>query len=383
MQRLLLGRLGQIVGSIQLLGALRRCVPRGWVFRVAFSAVAVASLYWGAIASDRYVSEADVLAERTDLASSASSGLASLLIGGQGNSDLHVLRKYLLSVDMLARLESKFSLRAHYSDRRRDLLSRMWFADAPAEWFYSHYLSRVSADIDDSSGTLHLRVQAYSPQTARDVTRFLVSDGERYMNEIVHRVVSEQVGFLERQVERMKERLINTRAAVLAYQDANGMVSPLATVESISGIAAGLESKLSGLRAQRQTLLGYLSPDAPDVTQLNIQISALERQLARENTRLASTKGLPLNRITERFQRLQLEAQFAQDVYSTALAALEKGRIDAARSIKKVSVLQSPTLPEYPMEPKRIYNITVFAIGVLVLAGIMHLFAAIIRDHRD
>jgi len=85
----------------------------------------------------------------------------------------------------------------------------------------------------------------------------------------------------------------------------------------------------------------------------------------------------------EEFQRLEMAAQFAQDVYKTALVALEKSRVEATRTIKKVSVLQSPTLPQYPLEPSRIYNIIVFIRVTLLLAGIVHLLAAIIRDHED
>jgi capsular polysaccharide transport system permease protein len=40
-------------------------------------------------------------------------------------------------------------------------------------------------------------------------------------------------------------------------------------------------------------------------------------------------------------------------------------------------------MPQYPIEPRRIYNIFLFALAVLVMMGIMHLLAAIIRDHKD
>jgi capsular polysaccharide transport system permease protein len=62
---------------------------------------------------------------------------------------------------------------------------------------------------------------------------------------------------------------------------------------------------------------------------------------------------------------------------------LEKGRIEATRNLKKLSILQSPTVPQYPWEPRRIYNIVVFVLCVMILAGIIHLVAAIIRDHKD
>jgi len=51
--------------------------------------------------------------------------------------------------------------------------------------------------------------------------------------------------------------------------------------------------------------------------------------------------------------------------------------------LDKVSVLQAPTLPEYPMEPRRIYNTLVTLLFALMLAGILKLLEGIILDHVD
>jgi capsular polysaccharide transport system permease protein len=51
--------------------------------------------------------------------------------------------------------------------------------------------------------------------------------------------------------------------------------------------------------------------------------------------------------------------------------------------IKKVSILQAPTRPQYPLQPRRLYNLVVFVLVAMILAGIIHLLAAIIRDHKD
>jgi capsular polysaccharide transport system permease protein len=130
-------------------------------------------------------------------------------------------------------------------------------------------------------------------------------------------------------------------------------------------------------------MLSYLNPKAADIAHVNMEIAALEKQLALENARLASIEGPALNRTLEEFQLLEMEAKFAQDVYQTALVALEKGRIEATRTLKKLSIVQSPSVPQYPLEPRRAYNAFLFALSVLVTIGIMHLLAAIIRDHKD
>jgi capsular polysaccharide transport system permease protein len=75
--------------------------------------------------------------------------------------------------------------------------------------------------------------------------------------------------------------------------------------------------------------------------------------------------------------------QFSQESYSTALSALENTRIEAARKLKQLSVLQSATLPEYAVEPERLYNSAVFIIIALFLGLIVQMLVLIIMDHRD
>lgn len=353
-------------------------------FQAALVGIVLAILYWGVIASDRYVSEADVVVDRTDVGGGQSIDFSVLITGGgRSTYDLMLMRDHLRSVDMLQKLDARLKLRVHYSDWKRDPLSRMWSEDAEQEFFHRHYLSRVSIELDDAVGVLRIKAQAYSPEMARAIASALVEEGERFMNEMAHRLARDQVGFLEKEVDRMSERLLKARRAMVDFQNAKGFISPQAAAESLGTIVARLEGQLTELKAKREAMLGYLSPSAPDIALIDLEIGAIVKQLRTEQGRLTSPKGGTLNRTVEEFQRLEMETMFAQDVYKTALVALEKGRMEATRNLKKVSIVQSPTLPQYPLEPRRIYNIVVFTLSVLMLAGIAQLLAAIVRDHKD
>ncbi len=354
--------------------------------RVLSAAVLITLLawcYWGLFASDRYVSEAHIIIQGTELGGSQLPDMASLLAGSGGSRDQLLLRDHLLSVDMLQTLDGALDLRGHYSDSDHDLLSRMGDRDAPLEWFHGYYLSRVSVVMDSESGVLQVRAEAYEPQMAQAIVEHMVSEGERHMNAIAHRLAAEQVGFLEGQADELAERRIAARRVLLAYQNEHALISPENTVENIAAIINGLEGRLSDLQANRAALLGYLRPEHASVAELEMQITAIEKQIAQEKQRVASDDGSALNATLEQYQRLQMEAEFAEQAYNTALLALERGRVEATRTLKQVSVLQSPTLPQYPMEPRRLYNSVVFALITLLIAGIVKLMAAIIRDHKD
>jgi capsular polysaccharide transport system permease protein len=359
-------------------------VIRRRAFGLAVIASLLAALYWGVIASDRYVSEARVVVQRTDFAAGDALNLGSLLGStGPNQQDQLLLRDHLLSVDMLKKLDATLDLRAHYSDPERDPMSRLWFKNASLEWFHRHYLSRVSITFDDYSGVLSIKAQAYDPKTAHAVAAMLVEEGERFMNSLAHSLAREQVAFLEKEVAAMNHRVAEARERVVQFQNREGLVSPQATAENLVAIVGRLENELTDLTTRRAAMVSYLMPKSPSVVELDQQISAVKKQIAKEKSRLASPKHKTLNRTVEEYQRLQLSAEFALDVYKTALAALETGRVEATRTLKKVSVLQSPFEPQYPVEPRRLYNIAIFMLGALLIAGTMHLLGAIIRDHQD
>jgi capsular polysaccharide transport system permease protein len=352
------------------------------LWQVASILMVAFTLYWAVMADDRYVSESHVVVENLQ-APARSLGLSSFLSGGSASKDNMLLRDYLLSADMLRKLDAAHDLRSHWHDSY-DIFSRLIAKDVAAEWFLRHYRSRVSVEYDDYSGLLNIRVQAYTPEKAQAVARSLVEGGEQFINELAHKVAQEQVAFVEKEVALARDRMARARQVVLAHQNASGLVSPIATVGSMSGTIARLEDEIATAQARRRALEAYLAPTAAELVQANAQLRALEQQLAAERARLTSpNRGKTLNRVAEEHERLLLEAGFEQDVYKSTLASLEHARVEASRTLKKVAVVQTPTLPERSEEPRRIYNIAVYLLGTLLLAGMLHLILVIIREHRD
>jgi len=350
-----------------------------WV--LAGLSILCVGFYWTLWAEDRYVSEAVVVLESPQIAA-PQTNFSSILTGANSDSDMLLLREFLLSVDMLQAIQQKLDFRAHYSEHG-DIFARLWRADAPIEDLHEYYLRRVRVELDDYAGVLKLEVQAYSPEFAQAMTKLLLEAGEAHMNDMGKRLAEEQVGFLEVQVERLRERLDHSRAALLAYQNAHGLVSPTGTVDSLNQVVAGLEGELARLQARRSALSSFSSARSADMVRVESEIAALRTQIDSERDRLAQAAGDSLNRISSEYQSLELSARFAQETYSSALAALENTRIEAARKLKQVSILQSPLLPEYPTKPERLYNTTVFIIVALFLAFIANMLWLIVQDHRD
>jgi capsular polysaccharide transport system permease protein len=48
-----------------------------------------------------------------------------------------------------------------------------------------------------------------------------------------------------------------------------------------------------------------------------------------------------------------------------------------------VSVLQSPTMPGYPIEPARLYSVLITLLVGFAVVGVLKLLESIILDHVD
>ena len=355
-----------------------------WIARIILLLSVLTICYW-LFSSDRYVSEAIVIVQNTEQISAPTFELATMLggIGNINNADQLLLREHLLSVDMLKKLDAALDLRSHYSDSQWDFASRMWFKDASIEWFHRHYLSRVSVEYDDYAGVVRISAQAYDPKTAQAIASMLVKEGERFMNEMSHSLARVQVEFLDKQVAQAQAQVLHASKELLNFQNQKGLVSPKATVESIHAIIAKLEEQRTELQTQLASLPRNLDRNHPTRKSLQQSLSAVERQIAQEQAKLASTSGKPLNSLMEEEQLLQLELKFKQDLYQTSLVALEKGKMDAARALKQVSVLQLPVLAEYAWQPRRIYGVVAALCITLLVLGIVNLLKAVILDHVD
>jgi len=358
-------------------------IKKSPIFMMAIIASLIAVLYWGVLVKERYVSSAHVVLQTPDIAPPELS-FSSMMAGAAATdtSDLLYLREYLQSVDVLKALDEKLGIKEHYSADSVDVFNRL-DREAPIEFFHEYYLSKVNVALDSYSNVLVVSVAAYTAEMAHKITSEMLSLGESHMNKMGQRLANEQLGFIENQVQELASKLEVAQQAVLQYQNEKGLISPTQSTESLFAITAQLNAELIKLKAERNALLTVMSRTSPDIKRLESNIVALQSQIDAERAKMTGSSGQALNKVSADYNTLLLKAQFAQEIYSNALATLEATRVEAARKLKQVSILQSPSMPEYPVDPDRMYSITVSIILILLISIILGLILAVIKDHKD
>lgn len=373
--------------SIVRLGRVERA--RNWfrskaLFGLALLFSILAAFYWLFVASDRYVSVTHVIVERTDLTVPTTPDLNSIIAGDVDGDrgDQLIMRDFLLSRDVVRRLDEELNLSAHYSDPAIDIFSRLG-TPATLEELHEYYLDRVRIEYDEYAGVLVIEPQAFDPETAQRLSSTIITLGETFMNESANQLAGGQIDFLENQVDQLQSRVVDARQRVLAYQNRNRIASPEAQADAIGSLVAQLEGRKSELEVQLASQSSYLVSGHPVLVELRRQIAAIDGQIAEQTSRLTGERSQALNAQAEQLAQLEAEAQFAEQLYQSALTSLEQARVESIRTAKSLSVIQQPTTPEQAVMPKRWLKTFTYIFFAFLLAGIAQLLAMIVRDHKD
>ena len=345
----------------------------------------LAAIYLFVFAADRYVSESIVTVRQNGAEGAVGFNLTSLLGVSVPASldDEKMLEAYILSMDMLRKLDQKLGLRKAFNSPRADFIFRLG-SGATQEEFLDYYRNRVEIVVEEDSGLLRIRTQGFSPEAAAALNREVLALSERFINESSHRLAREQMAFAESERRKARAGVEKARDAVLSFQRAHDILDPLAQAEASSGLTANLQAELSKQEAELKGLLGYLDEDAYQVAALRAQIAGMRAQLETEGRRVVkSPKGASLNVLAGEYQELLAELEFATETYKLAMTGVETARLESTRKLKSLVLVQSPTLPESARHPRRFYLLFALFMGLALAYGIARLIVATIEDHLE
>ncbi len=343
--------------------------------------VLLGGLYFTVFAVDRYVSTSVVTVRRAGAESPAAGGLALLLGAGNASSleDARYLRDFVHSLALFKKLDASMHLREHFGRSGSDPFYRLW-PQAGQEWAHDYWRSRVEVALDELSGLLTLRVQGFEPAFAQRVNAALLAESEAFVNNISQRIAQEQMGFARAELARAETKLEGARGDLLAFQGKHRMLDPVTQAQASGALAAELRAQVAKLEAEINTRRAYLNADSPEVVSLKGQAAALRLQVSRE-ARGATEPGA-LGALAQQYRKLEAQAGFAADGYKAALASLETARLDAARKVKSLVVIEPPTEPETAEYPRRIYAMFTLLVACALCFALVRLGLAVIDEHR-
>lgn len=366
--------------------ALRRARSRRLALKMAIFVVLptiLAGVYYGAWASEQYESYAIFSVQSSDLRPTL--GMEGLLAGlatgsGAGHDGLAV-RDYVLSRDMLAKLDKEQGFIAHYKDTHTDWLSRL-NSDASFEDAYEYFGHKVYVDYDQMSGAMTVRVRAFSADKAAKLSAALLAYSEEMVNKLSERERRDRTGYAEADVAKAEKRLTHARESIVSLQQKHEDFNPLQTATAAMTIRTQLEAELAKARSELMQLKSYMNEDAPQVLSAAAKVKSLSALISGESRRLVDpSKPNGLNTSLVDFEAAMVEKEFAQKAYESAMATLEIARADADRQHRYVAVVASPSRPDRSTYPHRLRSVLTAFIVSFLMFGIGSLSLAAVREH--
>lgn len=357
-------------------------VKHRWFLLFVGLPVLLATIYYGLIASDEYVSESRFVIKSPSQRQAQLSTLANLIQTtglSTGQEQSNEVIDYIRSRNALVDLQKKIDVKKSFSLPSIDFLSRFpsVFSKDSFESLYRYYGSKVSGRFDTETGAAVLQVKAFTPDDAYRINARLLEQSEALVNRLNDRAQKMGIAEAERRVVDAQKRAREARAAMGAYRTSEELVDPAKQAVGVLDISNKMVAEQAALRAQLESMERN-APANPSIPALRSRVAAIGRAIGAQEGRVVGRRNGMASKIGGYESRL-VEQEFATQMLNAASANLESARSDAQKQQFYLEMVVAPNRPDMALLPQRLKGILVFAgaalclylIGWMVVIGIL------------
>jgi capsular polysaccharide transport system permease protein len=352
---------GRIAGWARRVGIVKLL----WFFLAVVLPGAAAAIYYFGIAADQYVSEFFcVVRPVEDSGNTAVGSFMASAAGSQTALQSNVVVQYIKSAEIVRLLEQQIGLRKRFSGAGTDFWARLDPA-ATQEELVAYWNRKVEPFYDMTTGTVSVRVTAFSPQDAQLIARHVIELSTALVNDMSENARRDAVRLDEDEADRAGQRLHQIRQKILDFRNTEQMIDPKKEADSNLALVSKLRENLALAQADLNTY--GAAKEAPGAKLLQNRIAALQQQIAAASAPVTGAGGTApkaLSSSVGSFEDLDSQRQIAERYYDSTLSALEKAKYDADRTMTYFAVFVEPNLPQSSTYPRRATSV-----ALTLLAG--------------
>ncbi len=345
--------------------------------------------YYYEKATDMYVSESAMIFKSGT--STAPGGIFGSFLGGAGSiQDSVALQEYILSRDILERLDRDHGWIAHFQDERIDEFHRL-AADATVDEAHDYYAGglirpgKVKVSYDSAEGIIRLEVVGVTPEAAKRFSEAIISYGEELVNALNERSRNDGVEMARANVAAAREDLRDAQRKVAEVQEQLSIFS----VESEAG---ALQTRIVTLEAEIDELLAEIArletitsnPIDSRFTPLRTNLEVKTRQLRDLRVRLTGDGSAGGDRsmaqLSSELELARVDQATTQMMYSSALSTLETAIASAAEQSLYLETVVRPAAPQNASKPDRLANVALVFLVLFATYIIGLLTISLIRE---
>ena len=345
---------------------------------------AISIMYSGFVATDVYTSESSFVVRSPERP--MTSPLGALLKGSgfsRAQDDSYTVHEYVLSRDALRVLVQSIALDKAFANPDVDRFSR--FAgldpDKSFEALHRYYQKKVSVLTDSTSSITSLSVKAFTARDALNVNTELLKQSETLVNRMNERGRRDLIHYSQAEVDLAQQKAKVTGLALADYRNRQGVVDPERQATAKLLQVAKVQDDLIATTTQL-VLLKASTPKNPQIPILQLRATTLEQEIKRETANVTGGQTSLANKASD-YQRLAIDAEFANKQLVSALTSLEMARSEALRQQVYLERVTQPSLPDVAQDPKRVRSILATFLMGLVVWGVLSMLIAGVKEHQS
>lgn len=209
---------------------LRKVSSKQWFYLIMSTTLLISLIYFAFIASDVYVSESKFVVRTSEKNNASPFGGVLEQIGiGESHSDSWVVHDFMLSRDVLHKLNQDLTIKQSYSAKNIDILSRfpgIKFWDESMEAFHDYFQSQVSVTIDPLASITTLTVKSFNPELALKINQKLLQLSEALINQLNDRARNDMINLAQREVEETTDKIYKLSAEISQLRHKRTIADP-------------------------------------------------------------------------------------------------------------------------------------------------------------
>jgi capsule polysaccharide export protein KpsE/RkpR len=292
---------------------------------------------------------------------------AASLLGAKTSGAFYV--EVLKSRTVQDRLINRFDLRARYGK------STYFEARKKLAKF-------TEIEEDKKSGVITLTVTDYEPKMAAQIANAYVDELNRLAVDLNTSSAHRERQFLEERLATAKQDLAHASASLSQFTSKNSMVDPQNEGRVVMDAAARMQGELIASETELKGLQQIYSDDNIRVRTLKARMAELQSQLTKlvgQNNNDAAAQDTvgwsapypsmhTLPSLGSRYAELYREAKIQEAVYAFVTQQFEMAKIQEAKELPIVRVMDAGVAPEKRSSPIRSLIVSGCVFGAFVLA---------------
>lgn len=172
--------------------------------------------YLNGVATHFYQSEAVFTIQTNDagIQPDIAGGLAPAILP-PSLQDALMVREYILSREMMEKVEAEHGYITHFMDSDIDPVARLYGSRLLGQDALGFYRQRVRINVDTREGILRLRVQALTPADARRFAGIILGYAEAHVNMLSKKIQDDQIAYMQSAADEAESLLKKARKAVV------------------------------------------------------------------------------------------------------------------------------------------------------------------------